>query len=222
MTKQKTSVAVDVLLNDVNYKSLSDLGYSVAKKSDAAKLDGKFAVEHIAGFPDAISSEARDELYVGFRLRASEISDYKPVEYGVVDGNYIPVSQLKGDLPKERYIISVASAYSYSQQQFGAMKRENPQLYAIVQSLRERVSKYCSGCLGDLKRAARAHLKLQNPVSDTRAATLAFIEYLDKTFDTMITRCDNAASRGNDDTADKAKLKDAIVAFKSKYPAYNK
>jgi len=207
---------------EVSYKSLSDLGYSVAKKSDAAKLDGKFAVEHIAGFPEAITSEARDELNIGFRLRASELPDYQPIEYAVVDGNYIPVSQLKGELPKERYIVSVASAYSYSQQQFGAMKRDNPQLYAIVQSLRERVSKYSSGCLSDLKTAARKYLKTQNPVSDTRAATLAFIEYLDKTFDTMITRCDNAAARGNDDTADKAKLKDAIVAFKSKYPAYNK
>jgi hypothetical protein len=203
--------------NDVNYKSLRDLGYSVAKKSDAVKLDGKFAVEHIAGFPETILPEARLELNEGFRLRASELPKYQPVEYGVIDGNYIPVSQLSGDMPKERYTVSVASAFSYTQQQFGAMKNENPQLYAIVQDLRSRVNKYSSGCLADLSAAARKYLKELNPETKTRAATLAFVDYVEKTLSDMQTRCKTAVSRGNDDTADLAKLNDAIIAFKVKY-----
>jgi hypothetical protein len=217
MTKQKTAVAVDVLLNDVNYKSFKDLGYSVAKKSDAAKLDGKFAVENIAGFPDAVPAEVRSELNEGFRLRASELSKYQPVEYSVIDGNYIPSAQLTGEPASERYVISVASAFSYTQQQFGAMKSENPQLYAIVQDVRKRVNKYASGCMGDLMSAARKYLKELNPETKTRSATLAFIEYVDKTLSDMQTRCKTAVSRGNDDTADLAKLHDAIVAFKTKY-----
>lgn len=221
MAKQKTAASPDVLLNEVTYKSLRDLGYSVAKKSDSARLDGKFAVENIAGFPDSISKENRAEFYDGARLRASELPNYQPVEYAVVDGNYIPVSQLSGDLPKERYIVSVASVFSYTQQQFGAMKNENPQLYAIVQNMRTLVNKYCSNALGDLAAAARKYLKSLNPEPKARAANLAFTAFLDKEFDTMLTRCKTAESRGIDDTADLESLKAAIVAFKSKYKPFN-
>jgi len=210
MTKQKTTVV------EVSYKSLKDLGYSVAKKSDAVKLDGKFAVEHIAGFPETILPEARLELNEGFRLRASELPNYQPVEYGVVDGNYIPSAQLS-EPAKEKYVVSVSSAFSYTQQQFGAMKNENPQLYAIVQDLRTRVNKYCSGCLADLSAAARKYLKELNPETKTRAATLAYIDYVEKTLSDMVTRCKTTVSRGNDDTADLARLNDAIIAFKTKY-----
>lgn len=221
MAKQKTSVAVDVLLNDVDYKSIKDLGYSVAKKSDSAKLDGKFAVERMAGFPDSISAENRAEFYEGARLRASELPNYRAVEYAVIDNNYIPVDQLSGELPKERYIISVASVFSYSQQQFGAMKSESPQLYTIVQALRKKVNGYCSNALGDLARSARVYLKELNPETKTRAATLAYVAYLEKVLDEMMTRCKTAELRGNDDTADLDSLKQAIVAFKTKYKPFN-
>ena len=207
--------------NEVNetviYKSIKDLGYSVAKKSDAAKLDGKYAIENIAGFPDSISKENRDEFYNGARLRANELPKYQPIEYCVVDNNYIPANQLTGDLPKERYIVSVASVFSYSQQQFGAMKNENPQLYAIVQDLRKRVNKYCSNALDDLKTSARKYLKEQNPETKTRAATLAFIEFLEKEFDTFKTRCKTADARGNDPSADCNKLARASAAFWKEY-----
>lgn len=221
MTKQKTAVAVDVLLDDVSYKSIKDLGYSVAKKSDSAKLDGKFAVENMAGFPDSITKENRDEFYEGARLRASELKNYRAVEYAVIDGNYIPVDQLSGELPAERYIISVASAFSYTQQQFGAMKNESPQLYAIVQDIRKRVNSYCSNALGELKQSARKYLKDKNPESKVRAANLAYVAYLEKILDEMITRCKTAEARGIDDTADLESLKVAIVAFKAKYKPFN-
>ena len=221
MTKQKTAVAVDVLLDTVDYKSIKDLGYSVAKKSDAAKLDGKFAVENMAGFPDSITKENRDEFYEGARLRASELKNYRAVEYAVIDGNYIPVDQLSGELPAERYIISVASAFSYSQQQFGAMKSESPQLYAIVQAIRKKVNSYCSNALGELKQSAKKYLKDKNPETKTRAATLAYVTYLEKILDEMVTRCKTAELRGNDDTADLDSLKAAIVAFKTKYKPFN-
>jgi hypothetical protein len=201
------------------FKSISDFGYNVAKRADAVRGDGAWALDHLKGFPDEILSEDRAELNEGFRKRASELPKYEAVEYGVVDGNYILVSQLsvKGyDLPIERYIVSVASAFSYTQQQFGAMKSENPQLYLIVQDVRNRVNKYCSNCLADLKAAARKVLKERNPESATRAATLSFAEYLDKTLDTMKQRCKAAESRGTDPTANMKALDQAIIAFKVK------
>ena len=211
MSKTKIASAVES-----TFKSISDFGYNVAKRADAVRGDGAWALDHLKGFPDEILSEDRAELNEGFRKRASELPKYEAVEYGVVDGNYIPVSQLSGDLPMERYIVSVASAFSYTQQQFGAMKSENPQLYLIVQDVRNRVNKYCSNCLSDLKAAARKVLKERNPETSTRAATLSFAEYLDKALDGMKQRCKTAEARGNDPTANMKALDQAIIAFKVK------
>lgn len=211
---KKTAIASAI---EVTYKSVTDLGYSVAKKSDAAKLDGKYAVENIAGFPDSISKEQRDEFYCGARLRASELPQYQPVEYCVVDNNYIPADQLSGEKPIERYIVSVASVFSYTAQEFGAMKSNNPQFYAIVQDLRTRVNVYCSNALGELKNSARKYLKEKNPETKTRAANLAYIAFLEKEFDTFKTRCKTAEARGNDPTADSNKLARATAAFWKEY-----
>lgn len=211
MSKTKTAAAVES-----TFKSISDFGYNVAKRADAVRGDGAWALDHLKGFPDELLSEDRAELNEGFRKRASELPKYEAVEYGVVDGNYIPVSQLSGDLPMERYIVSVASAFSYTQQQFGAMKSENPQLYLIVQDVRNRVNKYCSNCLADLKAAARKVLKERNPESSTRAATKSFAEFVESTLDTMKQRCKTAEARGNDPTANLKALDQAIIAFKVK------
>ena len=200
----------------LSFKSISDFGYSVAKQGDAVRAAGAWALDNLKGFPEDILSEDRAELNEGFRKRASELPKYEAVEYAVVDGNYIPVSQLSGELPKERYIVSVASAFSYTQQQFGAMKSENPQLYLIVQDVRNRVNKYCSNCLSDLKAAARKVLKERNPETSTRAATKSFAEFVESTLDTMKQRCKTAEARGNDPTANMKALDAAIIAFKVK------
>ena len=211
MSKTKIASAVES-----TFKSISDFGYSVAKQGDAVRSNGAWALDHLKGFPDEILSDDRSELNEGFRKRASELPKYAAVEYGVVDGNYIPLSQLSGELPIERYIVSVASAFSYTQQQFGAMKSENPQLYLIVQDVRNRVNKYCSNCLADLKAAARKVLKERNPETSTRSATKSFAEFVEATLDGMKQRCKTAESRGNDPTANMKALDQAIIAFKVK------
>jgi hypothetical protein len=200
----------------VEFKSISDFGYSVAKQGDAVRAAGAWALDNLKGFPEDILSEDRAELNEGFRKRASELPKYAAVEYGVVDNNYLPVTQLSGELPNERYVVSVASAFSYTQQQFGAMKSENPQLYLIIQDVRNRVNKYCSNCLADLKAAARKVLKERNPESVTRSATKSFAEFIETTLDGMKQRCKTAESRGNDPTANMKALDAAIIAFKVK------
>ena len=201
---------------DLSFKSISDFGYSVAKQGEAVRANGAYALDNLKGFPDDLLSEDRIELNEGFRRRASELPKYAPTEYCVVDGNLIPSDQLSGDLPPERYLISVASVFSYTQQQFGAMKSENPRLHAVIQDLRTRVNKYCSNCISDLKAAARKVLKERNPETSTRAATLSFAEFIDKTLDTMKQRCKTAETRGNDPTANMKALDQAIIAFKVK------
>ena len=69
----------------------------------------------------------------------------------------------------------------------------------------------------DLITAAKREYARRNPETKTRSATLSFGEYLDKTLATMLDRCRTAEARGNDPSADAKLLKDAIVAFKTKY-----
>jgi hypothetical protein len=210
MSKAKSVVELQ------SYKSLSDFGYNVAKRADAVRADGAYALDNIAGFPDDISPEARVELNEGFRQRASELPKYAEIVYGIVDGNVIPLSQLSGDAPKEQFKVNVAIAFSYSQQQIGAMKSDDPAKYRVIYELRDRVNKYCSNRLSDLKTAAKKVLKERDPDSQSRAATLAFGDYVLKTLDIMKTRCKSAESRGNDPTANSKALDAAIIAFKVK------
>ena len=211
MAKKSSAVSFEQ-----SYKSLSDFGYNVAKRADAIRADGAWALDNISGFPEDISSESRVELYEGFRQRASELPKYEEVVYGVVDGNVIPLSQLSGDAPKEQFKVNVAVAFSYSQQQIGAMKSEDPAKYRVIYELRDRVNKYCSNRLADLKSAAKKVLKERDPDSQTRAATLSFGEFVEKTLDTLKTRCKSAEARGNDPTANSKALDAAIIAFKVK------
>jgi hypothetical protein len=211
MTKTKVALAVEQ-----SYKSLSDFGYNVAKRADAVRADGAYALDNIAGFPDDVSPEARVELNEGFRQRASELPKYAEVVYGIVDGNVIPLSQLSGDAPKDTFKVNVAVAFSYSQQQIGAMKSDDPAKYRVIYELRDRVNKYCSNRLSDLKTAAKKVLRERDPDSQSRAATLAFGDYVLKTLDIMKTRCKSAESRGNDPTANSKALDQAIIAFKVK------
>jgi hypothetical protein len=211
MSKAKSAVVVEQ-----SYKSLSDFGYNVAKRADALRADGAWALDNIVGFPEDISPESRVELYEGFRQRASELPKYSEVVYGIVDNNVIPLSQLSGDAPKEQFKVNVAIAFSYNQQQIGAMKSEDPAKYRVIYELRDRVNKYCSNRLNDLKTAAKKVLRERDPDSHTRAATLSFGEYVLKTLDTLKVRCKSAETRGNDPTANSKALDAAIIAFKVK------
>jgi hypothetical protein len=205
-----------LVVESPSYKSLSDFGYSVAKRSDGIRADGAWALDNIAGFPDDVSTESRAELNEGFRQRASELPQYSEIVYGVVDGNVIPLSQLSGDAPKEQFKVNVAVAFSYSQQQIGAMKSDDPAKYHVIYDLRHRVNQYCSNRFADLKTAAKKVIRDRNPDSKSRAATLAFGDFIDKTLDIMKTRCRAAEARGNDPTANSKALDAAIIAFKVK------
>ena len=199
----------------VEYKSIRDFGYAVAGKSDAVRADGAWALDNIQGVPEEISSETKSELYEGFRQRYSERNP--ETEYAVIDGNYLPVSQLSPDAKTiERLHIGVIHAFSYTQQAFGALKETDLNKYNLLKDIRDKVNKYCWNCLADLKAAARKVLKQRNPESSTRAATDAFNVAAAKMLTKMKERVKTAAARG-DVSADAKALDAAIIAFKVKY-----
>ena len=134
----------------------------------------------------------------------------KPLMYAVINGQYLLANTPELEKAKEKVIIGVDYAYSYTQQQFGRLKAENFALYEIVGDWRNRVSKYCSNRLADLKRQARAIVN--EGKQRERSATADFSHRLTDVFEDLRIKCKNANKRG-DETANEKKFSEAKVAF---------
>lgn len=147
-----------------------------------------------------------------------------PVTYGIVDGNYLVLDSLDKDMQdkvKEKVVIGVDVVFSYTQQEYGKFKASDPAKYAAYSVWREGFIDYRSGCLSDLKAAARKELKKISGDTE-RAPNLDFAEYIERKDGTtnigvlvdMQTRCRTAHKR-KDATADLERLNKAIAAFKA-------
>jgi len=151
-------------------------------------------------------------------------NDNHPVKtYGIVDGNYLDFANLDKDAQskiKEKVEIGVDVVFSYTQQEYGKLKSTDPAKYAAFKPWRDAFIDYKSGCLSDLKAAARKLLKKKDGAE--RAANLDFAEYIYRKEGTetkgiledMLTRC-RTASKRKDATADMDRLQKSIAAFKT-------
>ena len=198
------------------FSSLKDLGYQQAQTGDSLETQGEFALDNIKGFPEEISSEDRESLYEGYRLRHSERHPAKI--YAVVNDHYILATpeQVK-NAKVEKIEIGVSYAFAYSSQEFGKLKNTNPALHGIVKTIRDDVGDYCSNRLGDLKRACKRILAKRNGTSTTRT-TLDFAESMTKLFDAQ-TKSVKVKEAKRDTTANSAKYALAVKAF---WTTYNK
>ena len=191
------------------------------------KNQALFAISNIVGFPETIDDASKELLFKGYMMRFND--NNPPKTYAVVDGNYIEFDTLTKDAQskvKEKVEIGVDVVFSYTQQEYGKFKSTDPAKYAVYSGWREGFIDYRSGCLNDLKAAARKELKKKS--GDTnRAANLDFAEYIERkekdsngvlvtkgVLDDMITRC-RTASKRKDATADLDRLNKAIAAFKA-------
>lgn len=213
----KAIKAVNQINADTTPLSLKDAAYRQAKTEDATRSLARYVMQAVPSFPESISDEAKAEIYSGYQLRFSE--NNPDIEYVVVDGNYLKASELK-DIPAkaERINVGVAYAMSFTQQAFGAMANDkspsyNPALHGVIKSLRDRINKYCSNTY---KKLVKVVLEIQNEGKPrTRTQADAFSVYLDKTFETMQTRCKTAKTQRGDDTANLERFVKAKVAFMS-------
>ena len=213
-TQTSTPVA-DAMLAD-SFASLKDGAFQQAGADSTLESFARYAIEKIAGFPEEVPSEAKDELYEGYRMRFDQLNPKKT--YAVIDGHYVRATEDHLTTANiEKIEIGVAYAYSYSSQEFGKLAQERPALHAIVKMVREKCSTYCSNRLGDLKRRAK---KILNEGKERkRTANKNFMEFVDEWFkDTAPTRLKGAKSRG-DHTADEKRFNDAKVAFMVKWNA---
>jgi hypothetical protein len=211
-------VGVDQSANlDRDPMSLKDGAYQQAKAGDRIRSVAKYVMANAVGFPETVADEVKEQLNEGYRLRFNE--NNPPDQYAVVDGNYLLIDGSNPDLANAREKISVGVDYAcvaFTQQQFGKLKNENPALYAIIKSWRDRVSTYCSNRLGDLKRQAKAILN--EGKKRERSATADFAKRIEDTFSDLATKCKTASARG-DETANEAKFREARVAFMVKWNA---
>ena len=196
--------------------SLKDLGYQQASTGDSLDNQAEYALANISGFPEDISSEAREMLYEGYRQRKSERNPAKV--YAVVNDHYILATPEQVQNKKiEKIEIGVAYAFAYSSQEFGKLKNTNPALHGIVKGIRDDVGDYCSNRLGDLKRACKKILAKRNGTSTTRT-TLDFADSMTKLFDAQ-SKSVKVKEAKRDTTANSAKYALAVKAF---WMTYNK
>lgn len=192
-------------------KSLKACAHLLASNLDNAEKAAQYAIDHIAGFPAECSDEARKELNSGFLLRFNE--NNPAVEYGVVDGNYIRLSDLS-ERPLETVVVGIDFAMSFTTHEFGRMaESHSPQMKALVKDWRDRGSDYCSTRFATLVGTAKR--LINKGKSRPRSKTSDFSAWLveDKGWlDTGETRCRNANKRG-DVSADLVKFKLAKDAF---------
>lgn len=190
--------------------SIKDGAYKQAVASDRMRTVAKYVLEHVKGFPETVPDEVKAQLYDGYRLRFNEVNP--PKQYAVVNDHYVLIDGSNPDLEKEREKVNIGVdyAFSFTQQQFGKLKNENPYKHAIVKDVRDRVNTYCSNRLADLKRQART---IQNEgVKRERGATSDFAHRVIDTFKDLAVKCKNAKARG-DETADDKRFETARKAF---------
>jgi hypothetical protein len=207
MAKSVMAVKPDVI------SSLKDGAYKQALANDRLESVARYCIDNIAGFkslPIEVPAEAKEQLYDGYRLRFNE--NNPPVTYARVNDHYLLIDGSNPELndAPEKSIIGVDFAFSFTQQQFGKMKTDNPYLYPIIKDIRDTVNTYCSNRLGDLKRKVKAVLNEGKPRE--RSATSDFDNRVKEMFSDLVTKCKNAKARG-DDTADEAKLSKSKIAF---------
>ena len=196
--------------------SLKDLGYQQASTGDSLDNQAEYALVHISGFPEDISSEAREMLYEGYRQRKSERNPAKV--YAVINDHYVIATPEQVQNKKiEKVEIGVAYAFAYSSQEFGKLKNTNPALHGIIKTIRDDVADYCSNRLGDLKRACKKILAKRNGTTTTRT-TLDFAQSMTNLFDAQA-KSVKVKETKRDTTANSAKYALAVKAF---WTTYNK
>jgi hypothetical protein len=212
MAKAKTVATSQV----ASFTSLKDLGYQQAGNFDKSINMAQYGLDNIVGFPKDVPSEAKDELYEGYRMRFNE--NNPAIVYAVINDHYVKATQEHIEAKNvEKIEIGVAYAFSYSSQEFGKLKNTQPALHALIDVVRQKCNTYCSNRLADLKRAANVILNKDKPRE--RTANKDFAEFVTAWMnDAAPTRLISAKNRG-DSSADSKKFNEAKVAFMVKWNA---
>lgn len=188
------------------FTSIKDASYQSCINSEKQSSVADYILQQCPTFVDDQPKEILAQLREGQMLRYSEITE--PKYYHLVDGNLIPCDAKTKGARK----VDVFYAMSYSPQQFGQIRNDDPNWHSIIKEVRNEFSKYVSNRNSDLLRSCRKLIDERNGVKRERGVTKSFNEFIKDMMDTAKARVKTAQSRG-DESADAKKLGDAIKSF---------
>ena len=206
--------------NVVVVKNLQDLALQHASALDKVSGLAIWALDHINGFPEKMSSEDTEQLQLGYRHKYSLANP--AVDYVVVEGNYLRVSdcQLQGiEIPKnaERVSYGVDFAFSFNANEVGRLKDTHGEfIYKLVSGTRTKANKYVSNTLGKLISAGKVEDNLRKGIKVERKPNLDFADWLyaeKGPIKTMKQRAVNQEAKKIITKDDVKRLERAIVAF---------
>ena len=212
MSKQKQAPAQESVFVDPT--SWSDAGYKQARIGEASRGLAQWALSRCPGIVDDVPKEVKAGLYAGFQLRKHELDGDSYYKMGE-GGTYIPLDGKPDDSVKGVVCMTINSAMSYSQQEYGKMRETDPAKHAIIKPLRDAFSDYAGNRLRELRSAVRRLQSEGKPRE--RSANKAFYESMKAAFDVQEKKVKTAKDRG-DVNADPVKFKLAVEAF---WKAYN-
>jgi hypothetical protein len=206
--------------NVVSVKNLQDLAMQHANALGKVKALALWGLGNIKGFPENISADDTEQLQLGYRHKYS--IDHPAVEYAVVEGNYLKVSdcQIQGiEIPSkaERVHFGVDYAFSFNQNEAGRLKDTHCEfVYNIVKGIRTACNKYVSNTLNNLLSEGIKQKKLSEGILPERKANLDLFDwiYTEKgPIESMKLRAKNALAKKTVTQDEVKKLNNAIIAF---------
>lgn len=206
--------------NVVSVKNLQDLAMQHANALGKVKALAIWGLGNIKGFPENISTDDTEQLQLGYRHKYS--IDHPAVEYAVVEGNYLKVSdcQIQGiEIPSkaERVHFGVDYAFSFNQNEAGRLKDTHSEfVYNIVKGIRTACNKYVSNTLNNLISEGIKQKKLSEGIVPERKANLDLFDwvYCEKgPIESMKLRAKNALAKKTVTQDEVKKLNNAIIAF---------
>jgi hypothetical protein len=172
-------------------------GYNQAVAGDTITTIAMWCIANIVGFPIKadVSSESKDQLYQGYRLRRNEC--FKP-SMTMTDGG-------------REQLVTVDVAYSFTSVSFGKLKNDQPKLYHAVRDVRIATDSYCSK---NYNRLLAKGLEIQNEGKERgKRTTLSFEEQVTKAFDSLDGKARLMASKEIENKVVEDRYKRAVVAF---------
>jgi len=184
--------------------SLKDASYQGCISSEKGITIGQFIYGQCPSFLESIPDEVKSELEAGQMLRFNELNpaqwytqDWVPCEAGT----------------KSSHKVDINVVMSFSSQEFGKMKNENPIQHGIHAKWRKDFQTYKSNRFGDLRRYVRAYIDKLNGTKRERAPTKDFAQWLKDEIATIKVRAKNAKARG-DTTVDDSVINAIAKAIK--------
>jgi hypothetical protein len=204
----------------VTVKNLQDLALQHANALGKVKALAIWALDNIKGFPEKMSTEDVEQLKLGYQHKYS--LDNPAVEYAVVEGNYLKVSDcaIQGiEIPSkaERVSFGVDYAFSFNTNEAGRLKETHGEtVYSLVKEIRTACNKSVSNNLGKLISAGIVEHNLRMGIKPVRKANLDFADWIYSEkgpIELMKLRAKNALAKKTITSEDSKKLNSAIIAF---------